>query len=134
LVKIAQRVLRMFWILWAGSLWSMLWVAPVMFHFQSDRHLAGRIAASLFSIETYLGLALGLLALLLPVRARFRWGYFAIGLLAFNEWVVKGVMQAALTQGSALGLGFGPWHGISALIFLIAALSVAVLVWQEDFR
>jgi hypothetical protein len=105
-----------------------------VFHFERDRHVAGLIAGSLFSIEAYLGLALGSLALLLPNRGRFRLGYVAIALLLFNEWVLKAVMEAARTHGTALGLGFGPWHGISALLYLIACLSVAVLVWQEDFR
>jgi Domain of unknown function (DUF4149) len=133
-VRIAQRVLRILCVLWAGSLWSLLWVAAILFHFQSDRHTAGLIAASLFSIETYLGIALGLLALLAPIRGRFRLGFFAIGLLACNEWILKPVMETARTQGTALGLGFGPWHGVSALLYLAACLCVAVLVWQEDFR
>ena len=76
-------------VLWAGSLWSLLWVAAVVFHFQSDRHTAGLIAGRLFSIETYLGLAVAALALLLPVRARFSPGFFAVGLLAINEWILK---------------------------------------------
>jgi Domain of unknown function (DUF4149) len=133
-VQTAQRVFRILWVLWAGSLWSMLWVASIMFRFESDRHVAGLIAASLFSVETYLGLALGLLALSLPIRSRFRLGFAAIALLLFNEWVLKAVMEAARTHGSALGLGFAPWHGISAVLYLIACLSVAVLVWQQDFR
>lgn len=133
-MQIAQRVFRILWVLWAGSLWSMLWVASIMFHLQSDRHVAGLIAAALFSVETYLGLALGLLAMALPIRSRFRAGFAAIALLLFNEWLLKTVMEAARTHGSALGLGFGPWHGVSAVIYLIACLSVAVLVWQEDFR
>jgi Domain of unknown function (DUF4149) len=133
-VKIAQRVFRILWVLWAGSLWAMLWVAAIMFHFESDRHVAGRIAASLFSIETYLGLALALFALLSAIRSRFRLGFIAIGLLACNEWILKAIMETARTQGAALGLGFGPWHGVSALLYLAACLCIAALVWQEDFR
>jgi hypothetical protein len=133
-VKIAQRVFRILWVLWAGSLWAMLWVAAIMFHFESDRHVAGRIAASLFSIETYLGLALALFALLSAIRGRFRLGFIAIGLLACNEWILKAIMETARTQGAALGLGFGPWHGVSALLYLAACLCIAALVWQEDFR
>jgi Domain of unknown function (DUF4149) len=133
-VQIAQRVFRILWVLWAGSLWAMLWVAAIVFHFQSDRHVAGSIAASLFSIETYLGIALGLFALLSPVRGRFRLGFLAIGLLAFNEWILKAVMEMARTHGTALGLGFAPWHGVSALIYLVACLCIAALVWKEDFR
>jgi hypothetical protein len=133
-VKIALRAFRILAVLWAGSLWSMLWTAAVMFQFQNDKHVAGLIAARLFSIETYLGFAVGAFALMLPLRARFGWGYVALGLLAFNEWVLKAVMSAAKTQGSAFGLGFGPWHGVSALLYSIACMSVVVLVWKEDLR
>ena len=68
-------------VLWAGSLWSLAaWVAPTLFHAQSDRHLAGILAARLFSIETYVGLGAACFALLLPERGKFIWGYLAAGL------------------------------------------------------
>jgi Domain of unknown function (DUF4149) len=131
-VTIAQRMFRILWVLWAGSLWSLLWVAAVMFHFQSDRHLAGLIAARLFSIETYLGLGVGMLVLFLPNVRRFRLGYCAVALLLVNEWVLRPVMEVARTQGSALGLGFGPWHGVSALLYGLACILVAIMLFQED--
>jgi len=131
-VRIAQRVFRILRVLWAGSLWATIWVAALMFHFERDKHVAGLVAASLFSIETYLGLALGVLALLLPSRGRFRLGFFAIALLVFNEWVLKALMEAARVHGSALGLGFGPWHGTSALLYLLACLLVAVMIYQDE--
>jgi hypothetical protein len=130
-VKIAQRVFRILWVLWAGSMWSMLWVAAIMFHYQSDRHVAGLIAGSLFTIETYLGLGVGALALLLREHRRFRSGFVALGVLLVNEWLLKPVMEAARTQGSALGLGFGPWHGVSALLYVLACILVAVMMFQE---
>jgi hypothetical protein len=133
-VKTPARAWRLLIVLWAGSLWSLLWVAAVLFHFQQDRHLAGVIAGRLFSIETYLGLAAAALALMLPGRSRFRWGFFAAAVLAMNEWILKPFMNQALAGGHSLGLGFGAWHGISAGLYLIACLSVLLLVWQEDFR
>jgi uncharacterized protein DUF4149 len=131
-VKIAQRVFRVLCVLWAGSLWSLLWAAPIMFHLQSDRHLAGLIAAALFSVETYLGLALGLLALALPQRRRFHLGYFALALLLLNEWLLKPVMEVARTQGRALGLGFGPWHGVSAMLYVFACILVAIMIFSQE--
>ena len=131
-MKPAQRVFRILSVLWAGSLWSLLWVAAILFHFQNDKHVAGLIAASLFRIETYLGLVLGGLALLLPLRGRFHLGFFAVALLAFNEWVLRAVMEAARVRGSALGLGFGPWHGVSALLYLLACLLVAFMVYRDE--
>ena len=131
-MKIAQRVFRALCVLWAGSLWSLLWVAPIVFHFQSDRHVAGLIAAALFSVETYLGLALGVLALALPQRRRFRWGHVALALLLLNEWLLKPVMEVARTAGTALGLGFGPWHGVSALLYVFACILVAIMIFSEE--
>jgi hypothetical protein len=133
-VKILARPFRVLITLWAGSLWSMLWVAAVMFRFLNDRHTAGLIAARLFSIETYLGLAVAVLALLLPGRGRFRLGFLGVALLAVNEWLLKHAMSLAQTHGSALGLGFGAWHGVSAGLYVLACLCVLVVIYRDDYR
>jgi hypothetical protein len=133
-VKILVRPFRVLITLWAGSLWSLLWVATVLFRFLSDRHTAGLIAARLFSIETYLGLAVAALAVMLPARGRFRAGYLAVALLAVNEWLLKRAMSLAQTQGSALGLGFGAWHGVSAGLYVLACFCVVVLIYQDEYR
>jgi hypothetical protein len=129
-----RGVFRVLIILWAGSLWSLLWVAATLFALQSDRHLAGLIAGRLFQIETYVGLGVAALAILLPGRNRYYWAYFAAALLAVNEWILKPVMSVARSAGSAAGLGFGAWHGVSAVLYLIACVAVLLLVWKEDFR
>jgi hypothetical protein len=114
-----------------------VWVALTIFHAQPDRHLSGVLAARLFAIETYLGLAVALFALARGNQprmhaARFRFGFLAVALLLFNEWVLKIFMDQALARGSALGIGFGPWHGISALIYLAACLAVVVAVCEYE--
>ena len=130
-----RNVFRLLTVLWAGSLWSLaLWVAPTLFYAQSDRHLAGLLAARLFSIETYLGIGVALAAAVFAARSRFVWGYAAVALLAVNEWLLKPVMQSARAAGSAAGLSFGAWHGVSALLYVAAGVLVMVLVWNEDFR
>ena len=133
-MKILVRPFRVLITLWAGSLWSLLWVATVLFRFLSDRHTAGLIAARLFSIETYLGLAVAALAVMLPGRGRFRAGFLAVALLAVNEWLLKRAMSLAQTQGSALGLGFGAWHGVSAGLYVLACFCVVVLIYQDEYR
>ena len=126
---------RVLFVLWAGSLWSLAaWVAPTLFHAQGDRHLAGVLAARLFSIETYVGVGVAVLALLLPGRTKFVWGYLAAGLLSVNEWALKRIMAHAHVHGTAAGLGFGAWHGVSAGLYVLACLAVLRLVWNEDFR
>jgi len=111
-IRNAYRVLL---VLWAGSLWSLaLWVAPTLFFAQPDRHLAGLLAARLFAVETYLGVAVAALGLAFPGRGQLRAIYAAVALLAINEWIVKRLMEQAHAQGAALGLSFGAWHGSAA--------------------
>jgi hypothetical protein len=132
-VLFVQKVFGVLKVLWAGSLWSLAaWVAPTLFHAQADRHLAGMLAARLFGIETYVGIAVALLACVLPGGARkFRWGYGAAALLAVNEWILKPVMMRAHADGAAAGLSFGAWHGVSAVLYLTACAAVLLLVWRE---
>jgi hypothetical protein len=126
---------RVLFVLWAGSLWSLAaWVAPTLFYAQGDRHLAGVLAARLFSIETYAGVGVAVLALLRLSRTKFVWGYLAAVLLSINEWVLKRIMEQAHAHGTAAGLGFGAWHGVSAVLYVLACLAVLRLVWNEDFR
>jgi len=96
--------------------------------------LAGMLAARLFSIETYVALAVAALALLSAARARFRFAYLAAVLLAVNEWLLQPFMTRAHAEGHALGLGFGAWHGIAALVYVSACVLVLLLIWNDDFR
>jgi Domain of unknown function (DUF4149) len=132
---VVRNVFRLLFVLWVGSLWSLAaWVAPTLFYAQGDRHLAGLLASRLFSIETYVGLAVAVLALLLPGRTRFVWGYLAAALLSIDEWVLKGIMAQAHSHGAVAGLTFGAWHGVSAVLYLAACVALLPLVWNEDFR
>ena len=92
------------------------------------------MAARLFSIETYLSLAAAAVMLAAATRASFKTLYAAALLLSVNEWLLKPVMEQARTAGTALGLGFGPWHGISALLYLAACALALVLIWNDDLR
>ena len=134
-MTVIRNGFRVLFVLWAGSLWSLAaWVTPTLFHAQSDRHLAGALASRLFSVETYVGLAVGVLALLLPGRTKFVCGYLAVALLSVNEWVLKRVMSQAHEHGSAWGLSFGAWHGVSMVLYVAACVAVLVLVWKDGFR
>jgi hypothetical protein len=130
-----SKLFRVVFVLFAGSLWSLaLWVAPTLFFEQPDRHLAGVLAARLFSLETYLGLIVAALALITHGLGRMRWLYAAVALLAVNEFILKHFMDSARSHGTALGLGFGAWHGVSAALYLLAALAVLLIVWKENLR
>jgi hypothetical protein len=126
--------LRVLLVLWAGSLWSLSWVTWVIFHTQSDRHVAGLLVGPLFTIEAYLGVGVAVLGLLLPGRTRLVWGYVAAALMAVSHWVLLPVMEAARTHGSAFGLSFGGWHGVSMVLYLLACISALVLIWKNELR
>jgi uncharacterized protein DUF4149 len=129
-----RGVFRVLIVLWAGSLWSVLWVTAILFNSQSDRHLAGQLAAKLFQIETYLGLGLALLALVLPGRTRYYWGYCAAALLAMNEWILKRALHLAQAHGTAAGLSFGAWHGVSAVLYVLACLCVVLVIYKDEYH
>jgi hypothetical protein len=130
----ARKAFRVLLVLWAGSLWSLAaWVAPTLFFAQGDRQLAGVLAARLFGIETYVSVATALAALLLPGRMKFRWLYVAAGLMLCNEYGLKPVMALAHAQGAVLGLTFGAWHGVSALLYVLACWAAILLIWNDDF-
>ncbi len=133
-MKAVQSVFRVGMVLWAGSLWGLIWVTSVLFGRQPDRVLAGMLAGHLFSIETYLALGVSLLALLLPVRKKFLGGYLAAAVLSVNEWLLRPVMAEARLHGTNFGLSFGAWHGVSMVLYLIACLATLFLVWNDDFR
>jgi hypothetical protein len=131
---VIRNIFRVLLVLWAGSLWSLTAVAYTLFHVQSDRHLAGMVVGRLLTAETCLGVGVGVLALLLPGRTKFVWGYMAALLMAVNEWGLRRVMDTVHARGSAWGLSFGAWHGVSALLYGVACLAVVVLIWRQEYR
>jgi Domain of unknown function (DUF4149) len=131
---VIRSLFRVLLVLWAGSLWSVNWVTWILFHAQTDRHAAGVVAGQLFTIEAFIGLGVAVLALLLPGRSKFVWGYVAVALLAVNQWALRPVMATAHARGTVAGLSFGAWHGVSAVLYVLACLAVLLLIWKEDFR
>lgn len=129
-----RNVFRVLMVLWAGSLWSVPWVTWILFHRLNDRHTAGMLAGPLFTIETYLGVAVAVLALILPGRTRFRGVYAGAALLAVSEWLLRPFMVAARNHGSALGMTFGALHGVSAVLYAAACLAVLWSVWRQELR
>lgn len=134
-MKRLQNAFRVLLVLMIGSLWSSgLIVATTLFHLLTDRTLAGQLAGRIFSIETYLAVAAAVFGLLLPGRARLIPVYAAAALLALNEWGLRPYMAQARLNGASLGLSFGAWHGVSALLYGIACAATLWLVWKDDFR
>ena len=90
----------------------------------------GRSPRACSRIETYLGLAVAALGSRFPTKDSCAGVYIAVALLAINEWIIKRLMEQARAQGTALGLSFGAWHGVSMVGYLIGCLLVLGVIWK----
>jgi hypothetical protein len=134
--------------LWAGSLWTIGYIAaPTLFATLSDRMLAGTIAGRLFRIEAWLSVACAV-ALLLLIRAgansevstaRRHLSWLIIGMLTCTLIGYFGLQPfMAELREAASGAGgvmdaeskarFGVLHGISSVFYLVQSLLAIALV------
>jgi hypothetical protein len=121
--------------LWAGSLWTVCGIAaPVAFAVLDDRHVAGRVAATLFQIETWLGAGCALLLFATafvrkPLVARLGPPWL-IAATAAAPLVSELVLSPMMTTARAANdmSRFALWHGVSAVLFVAAALGALLLV------
>ena len=134
--------------LWAGGLWTVGWVVPVLFaNLQSL--VAGNIAAQLFTWLSWGGLVCGAGLIALRVRAlpaqgrRGRdWTLWALVLMllltAVGHFGLGTMMEDLRRQAAPLAISesplrgrFGMLHGISSTLYLIQAAIALVLVWRR---
>jgi hypothetical protein len=108
--------------------------APVAFAVLEDRHAAGRVAAALFEVETWLGAACALLLFVtafvrksLAARLGPPWLIAATAAAPLLSELVLSPMMASARAANDMGR-FGMLHGISAALFVAAALGALVLV------
>ena len=131
--------------LWVGGLWAIGYVAaPVLFHAQPDKQLAGMLAGQMFSVLGYAGIICGmyLLAyrLMMSGKAALREPLFA-GIAAMLvitlaiQFGIQPLMADLKTQALPLDVmkiafadRFGMWHGISSILYLAESLLGAWLV------
>ena len=121
--------------LWAGSLWTVCAIAaPTAFAVLDDRHAAGRVAGRLFEIETWLGAVCALLlfatALVhkpLALRLGPPWLIAATAAAPLVSELVLSPMMAAARAANDVSR-FGLLHGVSAVLFVAAALAALALV------
>lgn len=118
---------------WAGGLWTVCGVVvPALFWWLPDTQLAGNMAARLFYAEVALGTLFGLMYWALR-RSRLqqtdrRLLIAAIGAPLVFFVVLRPMMSAARAAGDMAR--FGQLHGGASLLFLVACVSVGVLVWR----
>lgn len=134
-----QRLLLIVLAAWAGSLWTVCgMVAPTLFAALPDRALAGEVAGRFFRIESWLGLALGLVALLLLRKGaahgakRLDYGIVTATMLAplASEALLRPMMSSARAVGDMQR--FGMLHGVSALLFGVACVGTLALLWRSS--
>ena len=134
---------------WVGSQLTLGYMAaPVLFH-MLERSSAGAVAAQLFKVEGYLGVACAVVMLLIANR-HVRGGFVEykrvrsivaamlacvlIGYFALQPWM-NALRLAAQAEGTDVGHSiyatrFGILHGVSSLFYLIESLLGVALVWK----
>ncbi len=119
--------------LWMGSLWTVCGVvAPGLFAALEDRRLAGDLAGEFFRIETWIGIGLGALLVLMLSRSgrgsRTVYTWIAITALAplVSELILGPFMGTARAAGNMTR--FGLLHAGSAALFLVACAGALLLV------
>lgn len=122
---------------WGGALAATGGLAaPMLFRVLPERALAGLVAGELFRLITWVSIACALLAWGIPgargaARSVERQLVFVpAALLAGNEWLLRPVLQAARVAGQVTP-AFIAWHALSAALYGVATLVVAVLAWRE---
>ena len=144
-----HRVFRLLVLIWVGSALTVGFVvAPTLFT-MLEPTMAGDVAARLFRIEAFVGVACGILSLALGnmlVRRgaadyrRLRWvvvgmllcvliGYFAL------QPFMDALREAARATGvdlahSAYAARFGLLHGVATLFYVAETLLGLTLVWM----
>ena len=138
---LASRARLLLVTLWAGSLWTIGYVAAPTLFARFDRPLAGSVAAALFSSQAWISIACGgaLLALFTQVadarlRLRLQLATAAMLILAvvMHFWLQP--MMASLRGGmmdEAATARFGMLHGVSALLFLAESLLAGFLLFKN---
>lgn len=134
----SERLLRLVLAAWAGSLWTVCGlVAPSLFAILPERQLAGELAGHFFRVVTWLGLLLGsgALVLILLRKMQIKSNVILVLVTALSplasELVLRPLMDAARAAGNMAR--FGMLHGVSAVLFGVACVTAAVLVWRAPY-
>jgi len=135
LLTVLERLLLTAWV---GALWATGYLAvPVLFG-SLERMEAGRLAGTLFTTVSWLGLGCGLFLLACALwRDGWRsWRVWLLGamlgIVAVGEFALQPQMAAlkltGLPPGSEAATRFAALHGVSSSLYLLLSLGGAVLV------
>jgi hypothetical protein len=133
--------------LWAGSLWTIGYlVAPTLFATLSDKMLAGSIAGSLFTVQTWLSIFCAMMLIGLNIWSRLELAAgqrslliaiilaMLICALLLHFWLhpliagLRNTVNAGGIMAADIRHRFGILHGLSSGIYLVESLLAVVLV------
>ncbi len=131
--------------LWAGELLCIAAIAAPSAFAVLERAQAGKLVGRLFELDAQLGLACGLLLVMMERRlqrdavagyrvlsAELLLPLLAVFCVVAGYYGLQPMMDAARAgQGS---LSFGALHAVSMLFFAIKLLAVLVLAWRASSR
>jgi hypothetical protein len=132
--------------LWAGAIAAIGFVAAPTLFATLARADAGRVAARLFEIDAYVGLAAGAVLLVLGMRepsalrpagsSRFS-GELMLVLAALFCIVAGHYALEPMIESARRGEGgpsFAVLHGVASAFFVVKFVAVAVLAWRLAVR
>ncbi len=139
------RVRALLAALWAGELLCIAAIAAPSAFAVLERAQAGKLVGRLFELDAQLGLACGLLLLMMERRlqrdaavgakvlsAELLLPLLAVFCVVAGYYGLQPMMDAARAgQGS---LSFGALHGVSMLFFAVKLLAVLALAWRASSR
>ncbi|GMR08308.1 MAG: DUF4149 domain-containing protein [Gammaproteobacteria bacterium] len=137
--QVSERILLT---LWVGGMWiTGYMVTPLLFATLGDKHLAGNVAARLFTSMSYIGLVCGGLLLInqwyyagRKIYKSWRAGLLVLMLIIIvvGQFVLQPMMvelkASGLIEGSNTAAQFGKLHGVAAILFLANSIAGLVLV------
>jgi hypothetical protein len=129
---VLQRLLLSVWV---GSLCaSGLMAAPILFRVLEDRALAGTVAGELFTVTAWLGLACGVVLLVVDRLQARKTGWrtwcllLMLVLIAVGQFVLTPLIGELRAAGMANSARFGLLHGMASVLYLLTLLFGLVLV------
>jgi hypothetical protein len=116
--------------LWWGSLTTVgFMVVPMLFVHLETPAIAGQMAAKLFSAQTWLALACGILLLLAARRANLSRADTP------SAWVIAGVLLALLIELAVkphimARENLALWHNLGSAFYLLQWLCAGKVMWE----
>lgn len=130
--------------LWWGSLSAVMWlVVPLLFAHLPTTQMAGTLAARVFSAQTWVSSACGLILLMVFNRTEDA-DLMAMG-RSLLRWVVAALLAAWLVELAvaprimaarleAQGQWLRLWHSLGSALYLIQWLCTTALLWRLSRR